>query len=195
MYEYIKGKIIELNPAETVMECGGFGYNILISLQTYDALQGKSEGILYLFHYLREDDEQFYGFATKDERELFKLLISVSGVGVGSARMMLSSLTDEELRNAILSEDVNKIKSVKGIGLKTAQRLILELKDKIVKGGGTGPAVAIGGSSNPAMEEATIALVTLGFAKNNINKVLSDIIKKDPASSVEDLIKQALKTL
>lgn len=195
MYEYIKGKIIELNPAETVMECGGFGYRILISIQTYESMQGKTEGMLYLFHYLREDDEQFYGFATKEERELFKLLISVSGVGVGSARMMLSSLTDEELRNAILSEDVNRIKSVKGIGLKTAQRLILELKDKIVKGGGNSGTVTLGGPSNPAMEEASIALVTLGFAKNNINKVLSDIIKKDPSCNVEGLIKHALKKL
>lgn len=195
MYEYIKGKIIELNPAETVMECGGFGYRILISIQTYESMQGKTEGMLYLLHYLREDDEQFYGFATKEERELFKLLISVSGVGVGSARMMLSSLTDEELRNAILSEDVNRIKSVKGIGLKTAQRLILELKDKIVKGGGNSGTVTLGGPSNPAMEEASIALVTLGFAKNNINKVLSDIIKKDPSCNVEGLIKQALKKL
>ena len=133
MYDYIKGEIVELSPAELVLECGGIGYYIMISLQTYESLKGNSEAKVYIYHHLREDDEQFYGFATKNERELFKLLISVSGIGVGSARMMLSSLTDEEIRNAIIGEDVRKIKSVKGIGLKTAQRLIVDLKDKIVK--------------------------------------------------------------
>lgn len=195
MFEYIKGSLIELNPAEAIIEAGGFGYNILISLQTYDALQGKNDALLYLYHYIREDDEQLYGFATKNERELFKLLISVSGVGVGSARMMLSSLTDEEIRNAILSEDAVRIKSVKGIGLKTAQRLIIELKDKIVKGEGavnTIPGIA---TDNSVIEEATIALVTLGFTKANINKVLADLIKKKPQSTVEELIKYALQKL
>ena len=102
MYDYIKGRIEELNPAELVLECGNIGYRINISLQTFESLQGKTEARVYIFHYLREEEESFYGFATKDERELFKLLISVNGVGVGSARMMLSSLTDEEIRNAII---------------------------------------------------------------------------------------------
>lgn len=195
MFEYIKGTVIELNPAETIIENGGFGYRIMISLQTYEALQGKAEAKIYLYHYIREDEEQFYGFATRDERELFRLLISVSGVGVASARMMLSSLTDDEIRNAILSEDINRIKSVKGIGLKTAQRLILELKDKVVKGEGYEGVIPTGNVSNAVMEEATVALVTLGFNKSSINKVLSDILKKSPASSVEELIKQALKKL
>lgn len=195
MFEYIKGTVIELNPAETIIENGGFGYRIMISLQTYEALQGKTEAKIYLYHYIREDEEQFYGFATRDERELFRLLISVSGVGVASARMMLSSLTDDEIRNAILSEDINRIKSVKGIGLKTAQRLILELKDKVVKGEGYEGIIPSGKISNAVMEEATVALVTLGFNKSSINKVLSDILKKSPASSVEELIKQALKKL
>lgn len=195
MFEYIKGTVIELNPAETIIENGGFGYRIMISLQTYEALQGKTDAKIYLYHYIREDEEQFYGFATRDERELFRLLISVSGVGVASARMMLSSLTDDEIRNAILSEDINRIKSVKGIGLKTAQRLILELKDKVVKGEGYEGIIPTGNVSNAVMEEATVALVTLGFNKSSINKVLSDILKKSPASSVEELIKQALKKL
>lgn len=195
MFEYIKGTVIELNPAETIIENGGFGYRIMISLQTYEALQGKTDAKIYLYHYIREDEEQFYGFATRDERELFRLLISVSGVGVASARMMLSSLTDDEIRNAILSEDINRIKSVKGIGLKTAQRLILELKDKVVKGEGYEGVIPTGKVSNAVMEEATVALVTLGFNKSSINKVLSDILKKSPASSVEELIKQALKKL
>lgn len=195
MFEYIKGSLIELNPAEAIIEAGGLGYNILISLQTYDALQGKNDALLYLYHYIREDDEQLYGFATKNERELFKLLISVSGVGVGSARMMLSSLTDEEIRNAILSEDAVRIKSVKGIGLKTAQRLIIELKDKIVKGEGAVNTIPGMATDNSVIEEATIALVTLGFAKANINKVLAELIKKKPQSTVEELIKYALQKL
>lgn len=195
MYDYIKGELVELSPAEAVIECGGIGFSVLISLQTYQMLEGKTEAKVFLYHYLREDDELFYGFATKDERELFKLLISVSGIGVGSARMMLSSLSDEEIRNAILSEDVHRIKSVKGIGLKSAQRLILELKDKIVKGGGAEATLPLVGASNAVAEEATTALVMLGFSKPAISKVLPDIIKKNPQGKVEDYIKAALQKL
>jgi len=195
MYDYIKGKIEEINPAEMTLECGGIGYKIYISLQTFEALEGKTEAKIYIYHYIREDEESFYGFATKDEREIFKLLISVNGVGVGSARMMLSSLSDEELRNAIIGENVNRIKSVKGIGLKTAQRIILDLKDKIVKGGGVSATIPTGTVNNAVIEEATIALVMLGFSKVNINKVLPDILKKNPDAKVEDLIKEALKKL
>ena len=136
MIDYIKGTIAELSPAELVLENNGIGYGILISLQTFQALQEKKEAKVYIFHYLREDMEEYYGFATKDERELFELLISVSGIGVASARMMLSSLSAEEIRQAILSEDVARIKSIKGIGVKSAQRMIIELKDKVVKGEG-----------------------------------------------------------
>ena len=195
MYDYIKGKIEEINPAEMTLECGGIGYKIYISLQTFEALEGKTEAKIYIYHYIREDEESFYGFATKDEREIFKLLISVNGVGVGSARMMLSSLSDEELRNAIIGENVSRIKSVKGIGLKTAQRIILDLKDKIVKGGGVSATIPTGTVNNAVIEEATIALVMLGFSKVNINKVLPDILKKNPDAKVEDLIKEALKKL
>lgn len=195
MYDYIKGELVELSPAEAVIECGGIGFSVLISLQTYQMLEGKNQAKVFLYHYLREDDELFYGFATKDERELFKLLISVSGIGVGSARMMLSSLSDEEIRNAILSEDVHRIKSVKGIGLKSAQRLILELKDKIVKGGGVEATLPLVGASNAVAEEATTALVMLGFSKPAISKVLPDIIKKNPQGKVEDYIKAALQKL
>jgi len=195
MFDYIKGKVVELNPAEAVIECGGIGFDIMISLQTYEKLNGQETATIYLYHYLREDDEQFYGFATKDERETFKMLISVSGIGVGSARMMLSSLTDEEIRKAILEEDVNKIKSVKGIGLKSAQRVILELKDKIVKGGGVSTLPGLSVPNSAAMEEATSALVMLGFTKANVNKVLPEILKKNPDAKVEEIIKQALKRL
>ena len=196
MIDYIKGTITELSPTEVVLENNGIGYSILISLQTFQALQDKKEAKVFIFHYLREDMEDFYGFATKDERELFELLISVSGIGVSSARMMLSSLTDEEIRNAIIAEDLNRIKSVKGIGLKSAQRLVLELKDKIIKGGGVESPAAVIGSANPAVvDEAATALVMLGFAKANINKVLPEIIKKSPDIKVEALIKEALKRL
>ncbi|MBQ3439457.1 MAG: Holliday junction branch migration protein RuvA [Bacteroidales bacterium] len=195
MIDYIKGQIIELTPTELILECGGIGYSILISLQTYEALQLQTQTVAYIHHYIREDEELFYGFATKDERELFRLLIGVSGIGVNSARMMLSSLTSEEIRNAILAEDINKIKSVKGIGLKSAQRLVLELKDKIVKGAGADTCVLLKVDSSAVVDEATTALVMLGFSKAAINKVMPAILKENPQARVEDIIKSALKRL
>lgn len=195
MYDYIKGNISEISPTEVIVECCGIGYSIMISLQTYDILKNSSEAKIFIYHYIREDDEQFYGFATKDERELFKLLISVSGVGVASARMMLSSLTDEEIRNAIMGEDVAKIKSIKGIGLKTAQRLILDLKDKIIKGGGVDKANLTIQESNNNIDEATTALLNLGFTKANISKILPAILKSEPQASIETIIREALKRL
>lgn len=195
MYDYIKGNISEITPTEVIVECCGIGYSIMISLQTYDILKDSSEAKIFIYHYIREDDEQFYGFATKDERELFKLLISVSGVGVASARMMLSSLSDEEIRNAIMGEDVAKIKSIKGIGLKTAQRLILDLKDKIIKGGGVDKANLSIQESNNNIDEATTALLNLGFTKANISKILPSILKSEPQASIETIIREALKRL
>ncbi len=195
MIDYIKGQIIELTPTELILECGGIGYSILISLQTYEALQLKTQAVAYIHHYIREDEELFYGFATKDERELFRLLIGVSGIGVNSARMMLSSLTSDEIRNAILAEDINRIKSVKGIGLKSAQRLVLELKDKIVKGAGSDTGTIFKADTNALVDEATTALVMLGFSKAAINKVMPAILKDNPKAKVEDLIKAALKKL
>ena len=195
MIEYIKGKVVELTPTDTVIECYGIGYKILISLQTYEALNGKSDVTIYIHHYLREDEELYYGFASKDERELFRLLIGVSGVGAATARMMLSSLTTDEIRNAIIAEDLNKIKSIKGIGTKSAQRLILELKDKVVKGGGSDSTALFPSSSNPAVDEATTALVMLGFTKPNVNKAISAVLKENPGASLEEIIKLALKRL
>lgn len=195
MIDYIKGKIVERTPTDMVLECYGIGYKILISLQTYEALNGKDDAKIYIHHYLREDEELYYGFATKDERELFRLLIGVSGVGAATARMMLSSLTTDEIRNAILSEDLNKIKSIKGIGTKSAQRLILELKDKVVKGEGSESTVLFSSSSNPAVEEATTALVMLGFTKPNVSKAISAVLKESPSASLEELIKLSLKRL
>ena len=196
MIDYIKGTIVELSPAELTLECGGIGYSILISLQTYQALQEKKEAKVYIFHYLREEVEEYFGFATKDERELFELLISVSGIGVASARMMLSSLSSEEIRQAILSEDVARIKSVKGIGVKSAQRLIIELKDKVVKGEGADSSELFGGSArNEIVEEAFRALVMLGFAKPAVNKAIQTILKANPNAKVEQIIKSALRMM
>ena len=195
MIDYIKGQIAELTPTAVVVECYGVGYNILISLQTYESLQGKADVKVYIHHYLREDEELYYGFATRDERELFRLLIGVSGIGAGTARMLLSSLTCDELRSAILAEDVHKIKSVKGIGVKSAQRLVLELKDKIVKGAGA-DTPALFSTGNPAVvEEATNALVMLGFSKAAVAKVMPSLLKDNPSARVEDLIKAALQRL
>lgn len=195
MIEYIKGKLIELTPTDLVLECSGIGYKILISLQTYETLNGKEDAMIYIHHYLREDEELYYGFATKDEREMFRLLIGVSGVGAATARMMLSSLTTEEIRNAILAEDLNKIKSIKGIGTKSAQRLILELKDKVVKGEGSDSTVLFSTSSNSAVDEATTALVMLGFSKPNVNKAITAVLKESPTASLEEIIKLSLKRL
>ena len=197
MINYIKGTIIELTPTLIVLDNHGIGYDIEISLQTYQALEGKTEATIYIYHHIRqrEDIELYYGFATKDERELFKLIIGVSGIGVNSARMILSSLTADELREAILSENVNLIKGVKGIGLKSAQRMILELKDKIVKGEGSGDSTLFKTNNSETVEEATAALIMLGFSKPNINKAIQAIIIEKPSAKVEEIIKMALMRL
>lgn len=195
MIDYIKGQITELSPTEVIIETYGIGYRILISLQTYEGLNGKKDATVYIHHYLREDEELYYGFATKDERELFRLLIGVSGIGASTARMMLSSLTADEIRNAIIAEDINKIKSIKGIGLKSAQRLILELKDKVVKGAGADNNVLFSSTTNAATEEAVTALVMLGFTKANVTKAVTAVLKENPGASLEEIIKQSLKRL
>ncbi|MBQ0143712.1 MAG: Holliday junction branch migration protein RuvA [Bacteroidales bacterium] len=198
MIDYIKGSIAELSPAELILENNGIGFRILISLQTYQRLENKKEAVIFIYHYMREreDIELYYGFATKDERELFELLISVSGIGVNSARMMLSSLSSEEIRQAILSEDVARIKSVKGIGLKSAQRMVLELKDKIVKGEGTDSSELFGGAArSEVVEEATRALIMLGFTKQAVTKAVQAVLKAKPDAKVEQIIKSALQMM
>ena len=195
MIDYIKGSIAEMNPTEVILECNGIGYRILISLQTYEGLNGKSDAKVYIHHYLREDEELYYGFFTKDERELFRLLIGVSGIGASTARMMLSSLTSDEIRNAILAEDINKIKSIKGIGLKSAQRLILELKDKVGKGAGSDSTSLFQTGAPGVTDEAVTALVMLGFTKANVNKAVTSVLKSKPGASLEEIIKLALKLL
>lgn len=197
MIDYISGKLVTLTPTMAVIDNHGIGYATEISLQTYDVLNGKTEAVVYLQRQVnpRDGSEADYGFATQEERELFRQITSVSGMGAASARMVLSSLSAEELRNAILSEDVNRLKAVKGIGLKTAQRLVLELKDKIVKGEAAGTELLFKTDSGAAAEEASSALQMLGFSKPNINKAIQAILKQDPGASVEEIIKAALKRL
>ena len=196
MIDYVSGKIDELNPTQVVIDNNGIGYRMEISLQSYALLEGKSEARVYIQNQVnpRDGSEISYGFANKDERALFQLITSVSGMGAASARMVLSSLSADEFRQAIISENLNLIKSVKGIGLKTAQRLILELKDKIVEGGGSDSNVLFT-SSNEVIEEASSALVMLGFSKPNVQKAIQQIIKQNPGAKVEDIIKAALKML
>jgi len=197
MIDYISGKIAELTPTRVVVENNGIGYSMEISLQSYSALENKTESTIYIQSQInqREGTSIEYGFVSKDERELFRLLTSVSGMGASSSRMILSSLSSNELREAILAENINAIKSVKGIGLKTAQRLILELKDKIVKGEGCESAVLFQSTSNASVDEATGALLMLGFSKPNINKAIQQILKATPNASIEQIIKSALKIL
>lgn len=198
MIDYISGKIAELTPTQVVIDNGGIGYLMEISLQTYSKLENKKEAVLFIQSQINQRDgiQVDYGFSEKEERDLFRLITSVSGMGASSARMILSSLTSDELREAILSENINILKSVKGIGLKSAQRMVLELKDKIVKGEGNPDGTTLfQTTSNAAVEEATSALQMLGFAKANINKAVQSILKAKPDASVEQIIKSALKML
>ena len=195
MYDYISGDIIELSPAELILDNNGIGYKFQISLNSYSKFRELSKAKIYIHHHLREDEELFYGFFTKEERHIFTMLISVSGIGPNTARMMLSSMTPDEIQCAIISGDVNTIKSIKGIGLKTAQRVIIDLKDKIAKGASSGSDIIFDSQINNVRNEATSALVLLGFSKSNIEKVLSATLKSKPDATLEELIKLALKQL
>ena len=197
MIDFVTGKLCEISPTRVVVNNNGIGYAMEISLQTYDLLKEKKEAVVYVLSQVnqREGTSIDYGFANKEERELFKLITSVSGIGASSARMILSSLSAGELREAILSENVNTLKSIKGIGLKSAQRMILELKDKIVKGEGASNDLLFASQNNEILEEASSALMMLGFNKANIQKAIQNIIKANPNASVEQIIKSALKML
>ena len=197
MIDYISGKIAELTPTNVTIDNQGIGYLMEISLQTYDKLNGKTDAVVFVQNVLNQRDgiEIDYGFASKSERELFRLITSVSGIGAASARMILSSMSAEELRSAIVSEDVNRIKSVKGIGLKTAQRMVLELKDKVTAEGGEDQQVLFTGTRSAVADEASAALQMLGFTKPNINKAIQKILKDNPAAKVEQIIKAALQML
>lgn len=197
MIDYISGNIAELSPTLLVIDNHGIGYGLEISLQTYEAFEGKQTAKAFISTCInqREGTEVMYGFASKDERELFELIIGISGIGASSARMILSAMSADEFREAILSENSKKISSVKGIGVKSAQRMILELKDKIVKGEGVSKDILFAPDNNTDVDEATRALVMLGFSKPNINKAIQAILKKTPGAKVEEIIKQALKIL
>lgn len=195
MYEYIKGHLAEINPTEAVIENNGIGYKLQISLHTFTEIQTLKEVKLFIHHHVREDIELWYGFAGKEERNIFTLLIEVSGIGTNTARMMLSSMTPAEIRNAIVSADVNRIKSIKGIGLKTAQKVIIELKDKLAKGTSGQTEMIAGFAGSAHSEEALSALVMLGFNKAAADKVLQNLVREKPDASVEELIKLSLKRL
>lgn len=193
MIDYITGRVTELNPAYAVVECNGIGYSINISLNTYAVLERADSCKILIHESIREDAHILYGFADADERDLFRHLISVSGVGAGTARMVLSSMKPSDLRQAITEGDVNIIKAVKGIGLKTAQRIIVDLKDKIGKHTGSGEIIAF--SDNTAREEALSALVMLGFARNSAGKAVDNLLKEEKSLPVEEIVRRALKLL
>lgn len=199
MIEYIRGNIDELTPTEAVIEAHGVGYLLNISLNTYSALQGKSEGKLYVYESIREDAYQLFGFSNKAERMLFIQLVSVSGVGGQTARMILSAFTPAELANIIRTENAGMLKSVKGIGPKAAQRIIVELKDKISLeyevGTDRSNASAEIGAPREIVEEAVAALTMLGFPPAPTQKTVLHIVKENPSLSVEQIIKAALKML
>ena len=193
MIDYIKGKLTEVTPTFIVIDNGGIGYFVSISLSTFTRLEGKDECKILVHEIIREDSYQLFGFADKEERDIFRLLISVSGVGASTARMVLSSLNYDEIEKAILGSDVNTLKSVKGIGLKTAQRIIVDLKDKLGKQTGTGEIFAF--TNNTKRDEALSALVMLGFGRSAVLKVLDRITREEKNLTVEDMIKRALKSL
>ena len=193
MYEFIRGAVADLNPASVVVDAGGIGYFINISLNTYSKISGKKDINLLIHQVVREDAHVLYGFAEKRERELFRNLISVSGVGAGTAIMMLSSLNPDEIAVAVTTGNVDVLKAVKGIGTKTAQRIIIDLKDKLGKMPESGQILI--SPDNTLQNEALSALVMLGFAKKDADKAVSKIIKDDPEATVERVIKTALKRL
>ncbi len=200
MYEYIKGSIAQLTPTAAVVEAGGIGYFLHISLHTYTAIEGADSAQLFLHQVVREDALILYGFATAQERDIFRLLIGVSGVGALTARMILSTYAPRELSNIIATENTTLLKNVKGLGLKTAQKICVDLRDKVLAvtsapDGGTAPVAPVRGVVDRVMEEAISALVMLGFSKAPSEKVVRGLLGENPAADVESIIRAALKKL
>ena len=195
MYEYVKGQLTELTPTYAVVEAANVGYFVNISLQTYSQLSEGKEVLLYLHQQIREDAHVLYGFIDREERELFRLLISVSGVGAATARIMLSSLRSNELTTAIATGDVAVLKSIKGIGLKTAERIVVDLKGKALKPLGVSGVEGAASAFGAASKEAIAALLALGFPKANTEKAVEAAYKQNNAQSVEELIRNALQRL
>lgn len=193
MIEYIKGDLVELTPTSAVVETNGIGYFINISLVTYSELNGHKQCKLYVYEAIREDAYVLYGFTTEEERALFLQLISVSGVGVSTARMIMSSLSAAELQEAIATENSAMLKNVKGIGLKTAQRIIVDLRDKVGKTALTSNIASV--SSRGVVSEAVSALVMLGFQQSAAQKVVDKLATQNPGLSLEQLVKKALQML
>ncbi|MBR6945764.1 MAG: Holliday junction branch migration protein RuvA [Prevotella sp.] len=199
MIEYVKGSLADITPAYAVIEANGVGYGLNISLNTYSAIQGKKETKLWVYEAIREDAYVLFGFATKQERDMFLLLITVSGVGANTARVILSEMTVNELCNVISTGNERVLKGVKGIGLKTAQRIIVDLKDKILSSGVAQQISVAGGSQSTVdygvRDEAVGALTMLGFSPAPSAKVVMAILKENPDMPVEQVIKQALKQI
>ncbi len=193
MYESIEGEIVERSPAHLVIKAGPVAYFLNISVHTFSRLGDQSSGRLYLHHVVREDAELLYGFADKEEREIFRLLISVSGVGANTARLILSSISPAEVKNAILSGNVAALQNIKGIGAKSAQRVIVDLRDKVGKAAETDELFQP--QDNTTKEEALSALVALGFPRKAVEKSLAKIMKGGQEQSVEEVVKSALKLM
>ena len=194
MYDYFNGKLVFKAPTHVILEVGGIGYYIHISLTTYSLIKDQENCKLFISFQVREDSHTLFGFATEGERHLFNHLISVSGIGPNTGRMMLSSSTPEEIQSAIVNGQVALIQKIKGIGPKTAQRVILELQDKLKKQGDDA-LLPLPVNRQSVPDEALGALVMLGFAKNQVEKVLTNIVQTNDGLSVEDMIKLALKKL
>ena len=194
MIYYVKGAFVLKTATQVVVDCACVGYDVQISLNTYADVEPLSEGLLYTYHLVREDAQMLFGFSTQREKALFELLISVSGVGANTARVILSSLSPTEVEQAILSEDVPTLQGVKGIGAKTAQRIVIDLKDKVVK---TSAGLDAGGpvARSGARAEAHAALTTLGISAKQAETVLNKLLKQNPGAPTEELVRQALQML
>ncbi len=193
MIYYVKGEFVIKSATQVVVDCAGVGYDVQISLNTYADIEPLSNGLLYTYHLVREDAQQLYGFSTQREKALFELLISVSGVGANTARVILSSLAPHEVEQAIMSEDAHTLQGVKGIGAKTAQRIVIDLRDKVAK-----TAVAVEGvvaASGGVRAEAHSALTTLGITAKQAENILNKLLKSNPNATTEELVRQALQML
>ena len=193
MIYYVKGEFVLKSATQVVVDCGGVGYDVQISLNTYADVEPLSNGLLYTYHLVREDAQQLFGFSTQREKALFELLISVSGVGANTARVILSSLAPHEVEQAIISEDAHTLQGVKGIGAKTAQRIVIDLRDKVAKTAvaGEGAVAASGGTR----AEAHAALTTLGITAKQTENILNKLLKSNPNATTEELVRQALQML
>jgi len=193
MIYYVKGEFVLKSATQVVVDCAGVGYDVQISLNTYADVEPLSNGLLYTYHLVREDAQQLFGFSTQREKALFELLISVSGVGANTARVILSSLAPHEVEQAIMSEDAHTLQGVKGIGAKTAQRIVIDLRDKVAKTAVAGEGAVA--DSRGARAEAHAALTTLGITAKQTENILNKLLKSNPNATTEELVRQALQML